>query len=412
MNFGSIYIDFAEPINCSEKMSEMKLKNPEFDPLNRREDKLKFNNEVGHQLIFAMQKAIRIMPCTLVSAILLLYRKGISETELQQKVKWLGMALLQRGITVGDDAGIPTQTTVNIGLKQLDEFVVRKRDVVMPKVAIGENQNYDYSSIIILAYYRNALNYAFFNESIIVCSLYSFGVEEVWEKGTSLDALFERACYLSELIKKEEVLEERITSDNRAYFNKLIQFMIEQRLLVIKPGQHGEIYDLSPGLQGEEKYHGQERVFPKSDGEASMLMLGSICWPMIDTYYIAVISALSMVKNRDIEETKCVKDCQLIAETLHSDGKIAHFESCNQPSINNAKAKLIEMKVLSKRSNFINLSDEYKQLDGEKRLLKLIQHIGQYRMKPISQGVFDEIDPEVRNLRRTVLHDFPIMAKL
>ena len=49
----------------------------------------------------------------------------------------------------------------------------------------------------------------------------------------------------------------------------------------------------------------------------------------------------------------------MIAETLHSDGKIQYFESCNQPSINNAKAKLIEMKVFTKRSNYINLSAEY-----------------------------------------------------
>lgn len=78
MNFGSIYIDFAQPINCSEATSKMKLADPEFNPLTKREDKLKFNNEVGYRLIFALQKATRIMPSTLVSTILLLYRKGIS----------------------------------------------------------------------------------------------------------------------------------------------------------------------------------------------------------------------------------------------------------------------------------------------------------------------------------------------
>ena len=57
------------------------------------------------------------MPCTLVATILLLYRKGIQESELTAKVKWLGMALMHRGITVADDTGIPNQTIVNIGLK-------------------------------------------------------------------------------------------------------------------------------------------------------------------------------------------------------------------------------------------------------------------------------------------------------
>ena len=70
------------------------------------------------------------------------------------------------------------------------------------------------------------------------------------------------------------------------------------------------------------------------------------------------------------------------------------------------------MKVFTKRSNYINLSREYQGVDGEKRLLKLIEQVGQYRMKPTSQGVLDELNSEVRDLRRTVLHDFPIMAKL
>ena len=68
----------------------------------------------------------------------------------------------------------------------------------MPKIGIGENQNNDYSNIMLLGYYRNALNYVFFNESIIVCSLFSLGAEEIWQTGTSIDVLFERACYLSE----------------------------------------------------------------------------------------------------------------------------------------------------------------------------------------------------------------------
>ena len=55
----------------------------------------------------------------------------------------------------------------------------------MPKIVIGDSQINDYSNIILLAYYRNALNYAFFNESIIVCALFYFGVEDIWKNGTT-----------------------------------------------------------------------------------------------------------------------------------------------------------------------------------------------------------------------------------
>jgi len=70
------------------------------------------------------------------------------------------------------------------------------------------------------------------------------------------------------------------------------------------------------------------------------------------------------------------------------------------------------MKVFTKRSNYINLSPEYSKSTGEKKLIELIAQIGVYRMKPTSQDVFDEVSTAVKDLRRTVIHDFPIMAKL
>ena len=44
---------------------------------------------------------------------------------------------------------------------------------------------------------RNALNYVFFNESVVVCSMFSFGIDEIWEKGVDYEALFERATFLA-----------------------------------------------------------------------------------------------------------------------------------------------------------------------------------------------------------------------
>jgi len=40
---------------------------------------MKFNESLGYQIIFKLQKYLRITPATLVAAILLLYRKGITE---------------------------------------------------------------------------------------------------------------------------------------------------------------------------------------------------------------------------------------------------------------------------------------------------------------------------------------------
>ena len=69
--------------------------------------------------------------------------------------------------------------------------------------------------------------------------------------------------------------------------------------------------------------------------------------------------ALSLVKRKDVDETKFTSDVQWVAETMYAEGKLNYFESCNQMIINNAKAQLLEMGVLSKKSIYINLAQEY-----------------------------------------------------
>jgi len=41
----------------------------------------------------------------------------------------------------------------------------------------------------------------------------------------SLEELFKRSVYLSEVLKREEVLQKRITPETRDYFDELIAFM-------------------------------------------------------------------------------------------------------------------------------------------------------------------------------------------
>jgi glycerol-3-phosphate O-acyltransferase len=154
------------------------------------------------------------MPPTLVATIMLLYRKGISEENLKDKVQWLGTKVVQRGAVLMSDQGLPGSLSVQAGLKHLKGSIMQRNSFYMPKVD-GE----DYNSYIMLAYYRNPINYIFFNESLVVCSLFSFGIEQTWHSGVDLDLLFERVCFLSDLIKREEVLEHRITKNTRNVFD-------------------------------------------------------------------------------------------------------------------------------------------------------------------------------------------------
>ena len=171
----------------------------------------------------------------------------------------------------------------------------------IPKIIEGSYQNY-----IMLCYYRNPLNFVFFNESIIVCSIFSFGSDNVWQSSVDYNAVFERACYLAELLKREEVLKDRITLKNRALFDKLMNFMQEQRLLTINTET--------------------KKVSLKTSGEATLLMNGSICWPMVDSYYVVLLFSLSMVKQKNILDSNFPKDVQWLAETLFIENKMQYYE--------------------------------------------------------------------------------------
>jgi glycerol-3-phosphate O-acyltransferase len=59
----------------------------------------------------------------------------------------------------------------------LKEYLKKKRDII----EIAVVPNIDYKNYLMLAYYRNPINHIFFNESIIVVSMFSFGSDSAWE---------------------------------------------------------------------------------------------------------------------------------------------------------------------------------------------------------------------------------------
>lgn len=46
----------------------------------------------------------------------------------------------------------------------------------------------------------------------------------------------------------------------------------------------------------------------KSTGEGLLLMMGSIVWPMIDTYYVVLLYSLTLVKQKNILDANFPKD--------------------------------------------------------------------------------------------------------
>ena len=99
----------------------------------------------------------------------------------------------------------------------MGEYIQKKRDIYTPLIQPANN---NYMNYLMLGYYRNPLNHIFYNEGVIIVSMLSFGYDQAFSKdGVSIAELFSRACFLSDLLKKEEVLKSRITEKARHVFD-------------------------------------------------------------------------------------------------------------------------------------------------------------------------------------------------
>jgi glycerol-3-phosphate O-acyltransferase len=174
MNLGTMHIDICDPISLKDYTSKKMTTVAEFNPFKNHAHQLKVNADLAYEIVYILQKNLRMMPTTMVASLVLQYRKGISHAELSNKMMWLGMIIKDRGAKIDNDTGLPGRNTIKIGLEHLNGYLENKSGIYSPDV------EKDLGNIIMLTYYRNPLNQIFFNEGIILCAIHSFGLESGW----------------------------------------------------------------------------------------------------------------------------------------------------------------------------------------------------------------------------------------
>jgi hypothetical protein len=204
---------------------------------------------------------------------------------------WLGMIIKERGAAFSNDVGLPGANSLKIGLEHLEGYLDNNGGIYSTKIIPDPKGGFggDYGNILMLTYYRNPLNAMFFNESLILSAMHSFGIESEWQLGIDLDPLFERSCFISELLKREEVVEHRITKDNRKFFDEVIQFMTQKRVLIVKPDE-------------------PQKLLLRTSGESQIVFIQSLIFPMIDSYYVTLIYTLTFIKNKGIDTVNFTKN--------------------------------------------------------------------------------------------------------
>lgn len=281
------------------------------------------------------------------------------------------------------------------GTYHLNETITKKSEKSMQqKVQIFKPRvipKVDYKNILLLAYYRNNLIHIFINEAFIACSLFGFGHEMLFQEGVEKQQLWEKVEFLTSLLKKEFVLPKSI--NNIDDFEEVLDLMIKNKTLSVL--ENGSII-----------------IHPDSENQINFL--NSLIWPFVDTYWVTFVYIFSLIPSKFVQEGKMYEKVQWFAESLYEDQIISYYESCSLEIIKNATTKFYNDGIILKqkletisdgtKDPFVyTLNDEYNDEDKMQRFYEKISFYKKTTLAKMS---------EITNIRKTLLSDFPFLAKM
>lgn len=292
-DFGCISVRFGTPIHLKEYMN---------DYASNQKPREKLVETLALDITDAMTHSAACMPSHLVSAILLMYRHGISKQQLVLLTDWLRQEVIHRGGQVLCTEGASRTYIVDRALRLLGPLVIRRRkDLIEP--AIAEREQYE--NMIGLGYYRNKLLHLFDREGIVACAFHAI------KKPFSLAKLKEEAAFLLTLLQLEFVR----SCKGMDSIETTVQTMMDRSIFTTGA---------------------DDQLFVSTTGETLYSCLCAMIWPFIDSYWVAVMSLFALLPEKQLEPTDLVKRMMWLAETMYHDKIIAHYESCSMETLRNA----------------------------------------------------------------------------
>ena len=105
-----------------------------------------------------MSEKVVIMSTALVSAVLLMHRKGISEDLLIKTVHWLTKYIMRKGYKIGGINENSATFAVRNAINYLDTITLKtKKSIFELQISAGN----EFQKILMLSYYRNTIAHTF-----------------------------------------------------------------------------------------------------------------------------------------------------------------------------------------------------------------------------------------------------------
>eukprot|EP00028_Trichosphaerium_sp_Am-I-7-wt_P000585 CAMPEP_0168516180 /NCGR_PEP_ID=MMETSP0405-20121227/5251_1 /TAXON_ID=498012 /ORGANISM="Trichosphaerium sp, Strain Am-I-7 wt" /LENGTH=806 /DNA_ID=CAMNT_0008535847 /DNA_START=658 /DNA_END=3075 /DNA_ORIENTATION=- len=343
-SWGKIMLKVGEPISLNDYVGGFVGSNKSLDPFKNKRDRKPVNMALSHQIVYDINAHTVWPGSTLVSAILLTYRLGISKQSLIEKVGWLQNEILTKGEGLDDwIVGEKPEKLVSQCLMHLGNCVDVRKEMVVAND----------TGIIPLAFYRNKLVHLFAQDGFVACAMARHGSNELLKtKGIERDAVIQDAHFLSDLLAVEFVY--RPNPQDAEDFNIVIDKLLSSNVLS----------------------QDQNSMLISEGADTTFYFYCGLLWPFIESYWICCVVLLSL-KPHNLNKKNLMSRMQWLAETLHREGKITFHESCSIETLRNAIGRFGTWGIVTTTKEHISLSPDWKNV--ETKLTALYERLSSFR---------------------------------
>jgi glycerol-3-phosphate O-acyltransferase len=359
-NFGKVHISHSPPISLKQ-FSQGIEKNLILDRL-------------AYEIMYRLQESSIVMPTSIVASVLLITRRTLGEDDLISQVEWVQDEVKNRGFKVsGLDKG-GAQIAVKDSLALMNNLIVNRKDLFNNRIGISN----DNKKILLLAYYRSFLHNVFILESLVTCTINSFGKTLAFDEGIPIARIIEESEFLTTFLKHE--FECRDLSFGRKGIENILNLLKNRGFISEKEG----LVTLS-----------------RTSGIA-INFLCSFVWPIVDTYWSTLLFCSAICKDQSIQYEKLQLSLQWFVENLVEERTLGFYESCSRVWIKHSLQTWEEMgiiQVTGKTVREVRLEDRYV---NNSILEEHVEHLGNFRKVPFIKKI-----GAMNELKRALLAEFP-----
>lgn len=133
VNFGRVYVEICDPISVRGYIEGIGKKN--LENLKSRELSVEV---LGREIIYKMTDKLVVLSTGIVSCVLLMNRKGITEDNLVKSVNWITKYILKKGYKIGGINENSSAIAVRNAISYLEEIITKtKKNIFELQISAG-----------------------------------------------------------------------------------------------------------------------------------------------------------------------------------------------------------------------------------------------------------------------------------